>query len=60
MVKRLKTLGIQAFGKTVKEAKVYMLEFLDRHPELRDEDPEQCLMKIIYYFAYCGHNDLPI
>ena len=59
-VKGLQQLGITIFGKTVRKAKVYILDFVEQHPELMDEDPEKCLMKIIYYFAYCYHNNKPL
>ena len=60
LLKTMKGLGITCFGRTVKEAKVYILEFVDQHPELRDENPQRCLYKILYYFAYCYHNNQPI
>ena len=53
-------LGITAFGTKVKDAKVYILDFLNRHPELKDGSADICFSKIVYYFAFCTQNNINI
>ena len=59
VVQEFISLGIVCFGTTVKAAKIHLIDFLERHVELRDEDPEKCFWKVAYYFSYCFRNNLP-
>ena len=58
VVEHFLSLGISCFGTKVKEVKVHLIAFLERHIELRDADPTKCFWKVAYYFAYCSQNNL--
>ena len=58
VVERFASLGIFGFGNKVKDAKIHIIDFLNRHPELRDSDPNVCFAKIVYYIGFCAHNNV--
>ena len=43
--------GVTQFGKVASTAKILITSFLDDYPELKDENPEKCLTKIVYFFS---------
>ena len=45
--------GITKFGKTIDSFRVRILEYLDQYVELRDENPQRCLMKVLYHCVQC-------
>ena len=52
--------GVFLFGSKVKDAKTYILNFLESHPELRDADATRCFTKIQYFVYYCHQAGIPI
>ena len=52
--------GITQFGSTIETFRIRVLEYLDHYVELRDEDPQRCLMKVLYQCIQCKiHNVNP-
>ena len=46
--------GIKQFGNTVESFRIHILEYLDRFVELRDANPQKCLMKVLYQCLQCS------
>ena len=43
--------GVTQFGKVASSAKILITSFLEDYPELKDENPEKCFTKIVYFFS---------
>ena len=52
--------GVILFGTKVKDAKIYIPQYLETHPELKDADPERCFTKLVYHFAFCAEQKISI
>ena len=51
VISALNDYGVTQFGKTASGAKVMITSFLEEIPELKDENTEKCLTKIVYFFS---------
>ena len=59
VVKMFLNWGIDRFGSKVKEVKIYLTNFIEQHPEVKDADPKKCFIKVVYYLTYCYLNGIP-
>ena len=48
--------GVTQFGTTASTAKVLITSFLEEYPELKDENPEKCFTKIVYFFSLANES----
>ena len=51
VITALNNYGVTQFGKVASTAKVLITSFLEDYPELKDENPEKCFTKIVYFFS---------
>ena len=46
--------GVMQFGNTVESFRIHVLEYLDHFVELRDENPQKCIMKVLWHCIQCA------
>ena len=46
--------GVKQFGTTVESFRIHVLEYLEHFVELRDENPQKCIMKVLWHCVQCA------